>query len=62
MLLWNLIWVVVVKRFSYFLLIKMLLSKKDITSATSLEIKLGKPDDEISSNVFTATRATVPLI
>ena len=62
MLLWNLILVVVVKRFSYFLLIKMLLSKKDITSATSLEIKLGKPDDEISSNVFTATRATVPLI
>ena len=65
MFLWNLILVVVVKRFSFFFfffLIKRLLSKKDITSATSLVIKLGKSGDEISSNLFTAICATVPLI
>ena len=64
MFLWNLILVVVVKRFSFFFffLIKKLLSKKDITSTASLEPKLDKSGDEISSNVFTAICATVPLI
>ena len=54
--------VAAVKISPFFLLIEKLLAKRIISSATSPEIKLGKSDDEISSNVFTVISLIVPLI
>ena len=59
---WNFTFAIIVKIFSYFFLSKRCLGKRIKSSATSLVIKLGKSDDEISSNMFTVISATVPLI
>ena len=54
--------VAAVKTSPFFLFFEKLLAKRIISSATSPEIKLGKSDDEISSNVFTVISLIVPLI
>ena len=58
----NLIFFVVVKRFSLILLIEKLFSKKGhIFLILPREIKLGKLEDEITSDLFTVICVTVPL-
>ena len=53
MFLWNLILVVINKRFSYFLLIKNLLSKKNYIFRNITKSKVGQIRREISSKAFT---------
>ena len=63
MFLWNVILFVVVKKgFLFFFWSKSCLAKRIISSATSRIIKLGKLDDEISSNVFTVICVTAPYL